>query len=141
MGMTTFEFARQIEDRYRKSFLQDPQVIVRIVTSFGQQVTVEGSIEKPGIYPIRGSTTLLQAVALAGGLKDGADPRRVVVFRTIDGKRKGAAFDLQSIRTGASEDPTVFGNDIIVVDGSQTSQTWREILRTLPVLGVFVSLF
>jgi polysaccharide biosynthesis/export protein len=140
-GFNTFDLARLLERRLGDTYLQNPQVSVRISESFGQQVTVDGAVTKPGVYPIRGSITLLQAVALAGGMAETAEPRRVVIFRTIEGKRKGAAFDMVKIRSGESPDPLVFGNDIIIVDGSSTASGWREVVRTLPVLGVFLGVF
>ena len=37
-------------------------------------LTVEGAVNKPGIYPITGKTTLLQAIALAGGVHEAFAP-------------------------------------------------------------------
>jgi polysaccharide export outer membrane protein len=140
-GYTSFEFARLLERKYGESYLQNPQVSVRITTSFGQQVTVDGAVEKPGVFPIRGATTLMQVLAVAGGASETADLRRVVIFRTIEGQRKAAAFDMTRIRAGAEPDPSVFGNDIIVVDGSDAAAGWREVIRSLPVLGLFLGVF
>ena len=47
-----------------------------------------------------GQTTLIQAVAMARGTDDNANPRRVAVFRQVQGQRMAAAFDLVSIRRG-----------------------------------------
>lgn len=140
-GYTTFEFARLLEQKLEATYLQNPQVSVRITESYGQQVTVDGAVTKPGIYQLRGSTTLLQVVAVAGGPTDTADLSKVVIFRTIEGKRRGAAFDLTKIRTGQADDPVVFGNDIVVIDGSGAAQGYREAIRAIPVLGAFFLLF
>ena len=137
-GFTAFELARNIEDALAKSYLQDPSVNVVIEKSVGRRVTVDGAVEKPGLYPMEGRMTLLQAVASAGGPSDGANPKKVVVFRTIEGERKAAGFNLELIREGEAEDPEVFGNDIIVVDGSQARRLYGDIVRAVPVLALFL---
>ena len=81
--------------------------------------------------------TLLQAIALSGGPSDNANTRRVVVFRQIEGKRHAAGFDLKEIRQGNAEDPIVYANDIIVVDGSEARRTYGEFLRSVPLLALF----
>jgi polysaccharide export outer membrane protein len=48
-----------------------------------------------------------------------------------------AAFDLTAIRRGEAEDPIIYGNDIVVVDGSRSRAALRDVLSALPLLGVF----
>ncbi len=64
----------------------------------------------------------------------------MVIFRQIEGKRAAAAFDLSLIRTGQAPDPEVFGNDIVVLDGSGLNQAYREILQAIPLLYIFNTL-
>ena len=138
-GFTVFELAARIEEKLQVGFLRDPQVTVRISEASGQQMTVEGAVEKPGMYPVRGRLTLLQAVAVSGGPSRAADPSKVVIFRTIEGKRMAAAFDLLKIRAGQAEDPVIYGNDIIVMDGSGFREGYDELIRAIPVLGIFLA--
>ena len=138
-GFSVFELASRIEEKLQVGFLRDPQVTVRISEASGQQMTVEGAVEKPGMYPVRGRLSLLQAVALSGGPSRAADPSKVVIFRTIEGKRMAAAFDLLKIRAGQAEDPVVYGNDIIVIDGSGLREGYDEFIRAIPVLGIFLA--
>ena len=87
--------------------------------------------------PLIGRTTLMEAVARAGGATGSANMRRVLIFREIDGQRMVAAFDLAAIREAQAEDPEIFAQDIIIVDGSRTRQWYRDFLLTLPVIGLF----
>ena len=104
-----------------------------------QRVTVEGAVKKAGIFPIMGRTTLLQAVALAGGTEsDTADNESVVVFRTVDGKRMVAKFNLQQIRGGEATDPQIYGDDIVVVNESKAKVGFKRFLQSIPVLNTFV---
>lgn len=138
-GKTAGELAFDLQERYAESYLQDPDVNVTILESIGRRVTVDGSVNRPGIYDIQGNMTLLQAVTLAGGPGDGANPRKVVIFRQISGERHAAAFNLLDIRNGVKEDPRVYGNDVIVMDGSEARESYQELLRALPVLGFFLA--
>jgi polysaccharide export outer membrane protein len=79
----------------------------------------------------------MQAVALAGGTAEDANARRVAIFRTIDGKRQAAAFDLVSIRRGEAEDPRVYAGDIVVIDGSSIKSLQKQIMSNLPILSIF----
>lgn len=137
-GLTTFELADSMENLLGERFIKNPQVSIRVQQAFGDQLTVEGAVGSPGMYPARDGMTLLRAIAISGGLTETADKRRVVIFRQIDGKRKAGAFDLQAIRSGAQPDPVVYGNDLIVVDGSDAKLTYLEALRSLPLLGLFM---
>ncbi len=136
-GYTAAQLALELEKRLAENYLQDPDVTVRIMETRKRYITVDGSVAKPGMYPVEGQLTLLQAIALSGGPTDGANPRRVVVFRQIDGKRNAAGFDLREIRKGNAPDPLVYANDIVVMDGSEARRTYGDILRTVPLLALF----
>lgn len=136
-GYTAIELAAILEHELGETYLQDPDVNVAL-QSLGQQVTLEGSVEKPGIYPLQGQISLLQAVALGGGPSDDANPRRVIVFRQIEGQRRAAGFDLTAIRKGEADDPVIFGNDVVVVDGSQARKSYGEFLKSVPLMALFL---
>ncbi len=76
--------AQEVEDllveRYGKDFLQDPQISVEVKLHASQQVTVFGAVQKPGVYPLTGRTTLLQALSIAGGASRVANQEEVVVL-------------------------------------------------------------
>lgn len=137
-GLTATQLADEIAAQLRGRFLQSPQVSVRVREAANQNVTVDGAVVQPGVYQITSSTTLLQAVAMARGPdKDYANLKRVLVFRTIEGARQAAVFNLQDIRSGKASDPAIIANDVIVVDGSNVKGAWREVLRSLPGLAFF----
>ena len=136
-GRTIQELEQDIATKLSATMLQSPQVTVFIKEYTSQRVTVEGAVKKPGIFPITGRTSLLQAIATAGGLDELADPRALVVFRTIKGQKMAAVFDLEAIRHGAAEDPQVYGDDIVVVDISGSKSAFRRIFQAVPLLGIF----
>jgi polysaccharide export outer membrane protein len=118
-GRTPAQLSEDIAAALKKKYMKDPIVVVSVKEAQGQKVTIDGAVSKPGVYPLAGPTTLLQAVALASGPDPKlANPKRVAIFRTINGQRRTAFYDLTQIRTGKAEDPAVYGNDIVVVDQS-----------------------
>jgi polysaccharide biosynthesis/export protein len=134
-GKTVQELESDLTAAYGKSYLQNPQVNVFIKEFTSQRVTLEGSIAKPGIYPITGRTSLLQAIAIGGGTQALANETSVVVFRVVKGQRMAAIFDLKQIRQ--AEDPEIFGDDIVVVDKSQVKSTFRAVIESLPLVNFF----
>lgn len=139
-GYSPLELADILEAQLGEKYLQQPDVVVRITETTTRYITIDGSVAKPGMYPVERQLTLLQAISLSGGPNDRANPKRVVVFRQIGGERNAAAFNLIDIRKGKSDDPLVYPNDVIVMDGSDARQTYGEVLRSLPLLGLFLAL-
>lgn len=137
IDMTTAELDQRLTAKLGEKYLQNPDVSVGIKSSTRRSVTVDGSVTKSGTFPVNGPTSLIQAIAAAGGTTENANPRRVAIFRQIGGQRQAAAFDLTSIRRGEAPDPQVYAGDIIVVDGSSTKAAQRQILNSLPILSIF----
>lgn len=137
VGQTAGELSSEIATRLSAQYLRNPQVTVTVTEAASQKITIDGAVTKPGVYEMRGTTSLLQAVAMAEGPSRVADLTKVAVFRTIDGQRSVALFDLAAIRQGRAEDPRVLGDDIIVVDTSRMSATMRELINALPALSIF----
>jgi polysaccharide export outer membrane protein len=136
-GRTAGEMSTDIAARLAAQYLRDPQVTVTVKEAASQKITVDGAVTKPGVYEMRGSTSLLQAVAMAEGPTRVADLTKVAVFRSIGGRRSVAVFDLSAIRQGRASDPQVFGDDVIVVDTSRLSSALREVVGALPAFSAF----
>lgn len=136
-GMTATDLADDLKARFGSRFYVDPQVTVVVTSSVSQRVTVQGEVREPGIYEMRGPTTLLDALALAKGEDENAALREVLVVRTVGGQRMAAVFDVNRIRRGDDPDPAVLGRDVIVVGHSNGKQIWHDLLRAAPLLNVF----
>lgn len=133
-GRTPTELASLIEDRLSGRFVRDPQVTVNLTETVSQVITVDGSVEEPGLYPVVGKMTLMRAVATAGGLSEFAGMENVVVFRTVEGQDYAALFNLKAIRRGNYSDPEIYANDVIVVSESRARRIFRDILQAAPLL-------
>jgi len=138
-GKTAQEVERDLTSRLGAKYLQNPQVTVYVKEHNSQSTTVEGAVKKPGVYPIKGKTSLLQSLASAGGLEPNSDST-VVVFRYADGSRTAARFDVDNIRSGQAEDPVLQGGDVVVVGTSAIKETFNNVLKVLPAVGAFALL-
>jgi polysaccharide export outer membrane protein len=136
-GQTPAELGTEIRARLGSRYLQNPQVTVRVAEAGNQKITVDGAVTEPGVYETKGQTTLLQAVAMAKGATRVADLESVAVFRTVEGRRMVAVFDLAAIRGGLAADPVLQGDDVVVVDTSRLSAVLRDVLAAAPAFASF----
>ncbi len=137
-GKTVNEIRDELTVRLKARYLRSPEVTVSVKEFASQKVTVDGSVGQPGVYPLIGKTTLVQAVAMARGLNREANEKKVAVFRTVNNQRMVAVFDLNDIRTGKLADPQIFANDVVFVDRSGGKTLWRDVISAVPLIGMFV---
>jgi polysaccharide export outer membrane protein len=71
-GLSANELEKEIRDLLAQRYLQDPQVSVFIKEYRSQRISVMGAVDKPGVYDVIGQKTILDVLALAGGLKEDA---------------------------------------------------------------------
>ena len=127
-GLTGEEAETLIAEKYGKDYLQDPQVSLFIKEYTSQRITLEGAVAKPGIYPIRGDTSLMQAIAIGGGQGQLSDLHEVLVYRREGGEKKIYTYDLDKIRAGEAEDPSIVNDDVIVIKRSPGRVAIRDSL-------------
>ena len=85
-GQTAAELAAQIQ-RKLTAFIKEPQVSVIVLQINAPKFYVMGSVVRPGTYPLRGETSVLQALSLAGGFTQFASPRSIKLIRNDAGKQ------------------------------------------------------
>ncbi len=69
-GLTPYELEKEIRDLLAEKYLQNPHVTVFIKEYRSQRISVIGAVEKPGVFEITGQKTVLEALGMAGGLKE-----------------------------------------------------------------------
>ena len=136
-GVTARQLEQDLKAKYGTRYLQNPQITVFIREFNSQRVTLEGAVERPGVYPYRGPSTLLQLVASAGGMKEVADGSEVMVFRTANGRKEAARFDVDAIKSGRASDPAILQGDVVIVGTSAIKKLYQDVLKSLPVVGMF----
>jgi polysaccharide biosynthesis/export protein len=139
-GETTNSLAGKIAEAYSERYLQNPQVTVSLTEAISQQVLVDGAVTNPGQYQVSGGSTLMAAIANARGVTDTAKLDQILLFRTTNGQRMVARFNLADIRGGRAVDPPVFANDAIIVGSGTGRLGVRDLLLLTPVVGAFAVL-
>lgn len=137
-GKTPGEVESIIAQRLRGRYVRNPQVTVNLKETISQRVAVDGEVKEPGLYPVMGKMSLMRAVATAKGVSENAKLDDVVVFRTVNGQKMAALYNLKAIRRGVYEDPEIFANDVVVVGNSPARQIFRDVLQAAPILGYVV---
>ena len=141
VGRTSQQLERLIADRLSENYLQSPQVSVFIKEFTARRFTVEGAVNKPGVFPLVGQMTLLRALATAGGQGALSDVSEVMLFRVQPASGSiTLKFDVEKIRAGDTPDPLIQNDDLLVVKRSRTrvalkDSIFRDLLDAIPSIS------
>jgi polysaccharide export outer membrane protein len=115
-GLTPAQLCDLLGDQ-AKRFIEDPSVTVIVRQINSRRVFVTGEISKPGPYPLIGPTTVLQMLATAGGLREYADSKHIVILRKETGYTTMFRFNYSDALKprGASSNIELKPGDTIVV--------------------------
>jgi polysaccharide export outer membrane protein len=90
----------QLRDRLSESskqYFEDANITVVVRQMNSKKVFITGEVSKPGPYPLAGPTTVLQLISIAGGLRDYADSKKIVIVRTESGRLVGYPFNYKDV--------------------------------------------
>jgi polysaccharide export outer membrane protein len=84
-GFTSEQLEDEISDRL-KPYIKDPQATVSVLEFHSQRVSVLGSVKSPGIHQLEGHRTVVEVLALAGGLADDSGTTLKITRRIEHGR-------------------------------------------------------
>jgi len=116
-GRTPKELENELRTKL-KDYVSEPEVTVIVQEIKSQKFNVLGMVMKPGSYPLTNPTTVLDAIALAGGFRDFAKQKAIYVLRqTTDGSQSRLPFNYKEVVKGQkpAQNVTLQPNDTIVV--------------------------
>ena len=90
-------------------------VVVRQINS--RKVFITGRVTTPGTYPLVGPRTVMQVIALAGGLNEYADAKNITVLRTLNGRSETFKFNYKDVARGKKLEQNILlepGDTIVV---------------------------
>lgn len=111
-------------------YVKKPQVNIIVTAVQSQTVSVLGQVNRPGRYPVEGKRSLMDMLAMAGGIAtDGGD--KVSLIRTRNGQTTRNEIDLvHMMRAGQlSDDHQVAGSDIVFVERAPKFYIYGEVQR------------
>jgi len=118
VGRTAAQLAEAIASKL-KEFKENPQVSIVVKEVNSYSIYVLGEVNKPGKYPLKSKTTLLQAITLASGFSPAAARNKIVVFRFGENGEKDvkikASYDDIILRDASPQNIHLKPGDTIVV--------------------------
>jgi polysaccharide biosynthesis/export protein len=116
-GKTPVQLEQEITEKL-KTYISDPEVTVMVQESKSQKFNILGQVAKPGTYPLTSTTTVLDAIALAGGFKDFAKKKSIYVLRKkTSGEPERMPFNYKDVISGKnpSQNIPLQSEDTIIV--------------------------
>jgi len=116
VGMTPVQVQDMLEQRL-KPFIAVPQVTVAVSQINSRRVYLIGQVVKEGSYQINSSTTVLQLIAEAGGLRDFAKQKNIYILRAHGSEQKRYSFNYEAVVRGKNQDQNILlqpGDTIVV---------------------------
>ncbi len=95
-GMTPEELRNKLVEA-SKQYFEDPSITVVVKQMNSRKVFITGEVGKPGPYPLAGPTTVLQLISIAGGLRDYADSKKILIVRNENGKPTSFLFNYKDV--------------------------------------------
>ena len=88
LGGLTLPEAKEILEKTFKEYVDNPKVSLEIKEYNGYRISVLGAVNKPDVYSLKGTRTVLDALALAGGLKK--DASKTVILTHMEAKKQNS---------------------------------------------------
>jgi polysaccharide export outer membrane protein len=98
-GLTPEQLCERIIQRARR-FVADASATVVVKEINSRNVYITGNVEKPGTYTLRARLSVLQLIALAGGLKEFINGKNIVVLRHENGRQVRLRFNYEDVVRG-----------------------------------------
>lgn len=80
--------------------LEEPNVTVVVKQINSRKVFITGNVLKPGPYPLIGPISVIQLIAMAGGVAEYADEENIGITRTENGKQVRLPFNYKDFKRG-----------------------------------------
>jgi polysaccharide export outer membrane protein len=124
VGQTVPELTQTLRTAYSR-MLNDPLIVVVLKDFEKPYFIADGQVGKPGRYEMRGTVTLTEAVAIAGGFTENAKHSQVLLFRRVNDQWLSAKiFNIKDMekRGDLHEDTTLKPGDMVVVPKNTLSK-------------------
>lgn len=98
-GLTPEQLREKLTEESKK-YMEDASITVVVRQINSRKAFITGEIYKPGPYPLTSPTTVMQLIAMAGGLREYANAKKIVIMRSENGKQKSLPFNYKEIAEG-----------------------------------------
>jgi len=98
-GLTPEQLREKLTQESTK-FMEDASITVVVRQINSRRVFIVGEVSKPGPYSLTSSITVMQLIAIAGGLKEYANGKKIVIMRTEGGRPLTLKFNYRDVASG-----------------------------------------
>ena len=95
-GLTPDQLREQLTT-VAKKYVEDPSITVVVKAINSRKVFITGMVGKPGSYSLTAPTTVMQLIAMAGGIQEFADSKNIVIMRTENGRQLSYPFNYKEV--------------------------------------------
>lgn len=115
-GISIDELEQDMQKKFTK-YLPDTPVSVSLLAANDLKIYVIGKVNRPGMYPVNLETSVMQALAMAGGLSTFADANDILILRREGEGTVKLNFNYRKMEKGKNLDQNILlkRGDVIVV--------------------------
>ncbi|HEX8517142.1 MAG TPA: polysaccharide biosynthesis/export family protein [Bacteroidia bacterium] len=137
-GMTIKEVELQLEEKYSAYYIK-PFVIVKVLNK--RVIVFPGSAGDAKVIPlVNNNTTLIEAIALAGGIADDGKARQIKLIRDVGGSPEVYLIDLSKIEGIKLAGMVLQSNDIIYIEPRRKVSS-KIVQELAPIVSILTSIF
>ena len=115
-GLTVEELRLRITESAGK-LIEEPTVAVVVKQINSRKVFITGQVSKPGPYALTSPTTVVQLIAMAGGVAEYANAKNITIVRVVNGKQVSLRFNYDEVEKGKKMEQNILllpGDTVIV---------------------------
>ncbi|MGA1824617.1 MAG: polysaccharide biosynthesis/export family protein [bacterium] len=113
-GLTALQLRENLLKEY-KEFYNVIEITVAVTGLTGYKINIIGNVRRPGLIILNDKTTFLEALSLAGGLGDWANPKKIYIMRSLGDNMIKIKVNYKNILKGEEKDIWILPGDMIVV--------------------------
>ena len=98
-GLTPEQLHQRLTEESKK-YMEDANITVVVREINSRKAFITGEVNKPGPYPLTSPTTVMQLISLAGGLREYANAKNIMIMRTEGGKQVALKFNYKDVASG-----------------------------------------
>jgi polysaccharide export outer membrane protein len=118
-GLKPSELADRIQEA-AKEYISEPAVTVVVRQMNSRKVYITGEVVKPGAYPLASTMTVMQLIAVAGGLTEFANGKSISIMRVEGAESKTYEFNYKDVAKGKKREQNLVlkpGDTVVVPEG------------------------
>jgi len=98
-GLTPEQLRKKLTEESQK-YMEDPSITVVVREINSRKAFITGEVNKPGPYPLLSPTSVMQLIAMAGGLREYANSKGIIIMRTENGGQISLKFNYKDVVAG-----------------------------------------